>query len=195
MGRRKIEMKLVRDSSSRQVTFTKRRNGVFRKANELATLCGAEVAIIAFSPGGKPFSYGHPSVNAITNRFLRRSSAEENNGGSKGRRRASSYNNGEAVIEKLNQKLMNLMNEAEAEKKKGEMLDKRLKKMNLKLNNEGKLPLEGMNKEELGKLKKFLEEMRDEVEEGVKQLEASSCLMLLAHKAVAKKENCNASAN
>ncbi|XP_028759221.1 agamous-like MADS-box protein AGL29 [Neltuma alba] len=194
MGRRKIEMKLVRDSGSRQVTFSKRRNGVFKKANELATLCGAEIAVVAFSPGGKPFSYGQPSVDTVANRFLRRGSAisnpnNNNGGGSKGLRA-----NGGDVIEKLNQKLMNLVNESQAEKKKGEMLDERLKKMNL--TRQGKLPLEGLNRDQLQKLKKSLEEMKEEVEESAKQLEASSCLMLLAQKAVTSKdkENLNASA-
>ncbi|XP_054778061.1 agamous-like MADS-box protein AGL29 [Prosopis cineraria] len=176
MGRRKIEMKLVRDSSSRQVTFTKRRNGVFKKANELTTLCGAEVAVIAFSPGGKPFSYGQPGVDAVANRFLRRGSV-----------RSKPDNINGTAIEKLSQELMNLMNESEAEKKKAEMLDERLKKMNLTCS--GKLPLEGLNKDQLQKLKRSLEEMKEEVRESVKQLEASSGLMLLVQKAADDKES------
>ncbi|KAB1221360.1 Agamous-like MADS-box protein AGL61 [Morella rubra] len=70
MGRRKIEMKMVKDNNCRQVTFSKRRTGLFKKANELATLCGADVAIVVFSPGGKPFSFGHPSVGSVSDRFL-----------------------------------------------------------------------------------------------------------------------------
>lgn len=175
MGRRKIEMKLVKNSSSRQVTFSKRRTGVFKKANELATLCGAEVAIVTFSPGGKPFSFGHPSVDAVTNRFLHRSNptirSRSNNGGSSG-------NNG-LVMEKLNQQFMKLMRDKQVEKKKGKMLDKALKKNNL----------EGLDLKELQKLKDSLEKLKDDVNECVKQVEASSCLMLLAQKAVDHKEN------
>ncbi|XWS12384.1 hypothetical protein CRYUN_Cryun37aG0085500 [Craigia yunnanensis] len=63
-------MEMVKNSSSRQVTFSKRRSGLFEKANKLATLCAAQVAVVVLSPGGKPFSFGHPSVEAVTQRFL-----------------------------------------------------------------------------------------------------------------------------
>ncbi|CAN1184727.1 Agamous-like MADS-box protein AGL61 [Linum perenne] len=56
--------------SNRQVTFSKRRSGLFKKASELCTLCGVDIAIIVFSPGQKVFSFGHPSIQAIVDRFL-----------------------------------------------------------------------------------------------------------------------------
>lgn len=46
---RRIENSLT----NREVTFCKRRNGLFRKAHELSALCDAEVAVIVFSPSGK----------------------------------------------------------------------------------------------------------------------------------------------
>ncbi|CAA6657720.1 unnamed protein product [Spirodela intermedia] len=52
------------------VSFSKRRSGLFKKAAELAILCGAEIAAVVFSPAGKPFSFGHPSVEAIADRLL-----------------------------------------------------------------------------------------------------------------------------
>ncbi|KAL9146067.1 hypothetical protein ABFS82_13G085800 [Erythranthe guttata] len=70
MGRRKIEIKKIEKKSSLQVTFTKRRMGLFRKASELSILCGAEIAILVQSPADKIFSYGHPSVEALVNRLL-----------------------------------------------------------------------------------------------------------------------------
>jgi len=70
MGRRKIAIERVRDPVTRQVTFSKRRTGLFKKANELAILCGAEIAIIVFSPGNKPYSFGHPSVDDVALKFL-----------------------------------------------------------------------------------------------------------------------------
>ncbi|KAL5212456.1 hypothetical protein ABZP36_023303 [Zizania latifolia] len=72
-GRQKIEMKLIEDKDARQVCFSKRREGVFKKANELAVLCGAHVAVVFFSPAGRPHSFGHPSVHAVADRFLDRS--------------------------------------------------------------------------------------------------------------------------
>jgi len=65
MGRRKLEMKKIANNSSRLVTFSKRRSGLFKKANEISTLCAAEVAIVVFSPGGKPFSFGQPNVEKL----------------------------------------------------------------------------------------------------------------------------------
>ncbi|KAL5070227.1 hypothetical protein RYX36_021114 [Vicia faba] len=52
-GRQKIEMKKMSNKSNLQVTFSKRRSGIFKKASELCTLCDANVAIVVFSPGEK----------------------------------------------------------------------------------------------------------------------------------------------
>ncbi|XBH66466.1 hypothetical protein VPH35_094963 [Triticum aestivum] len=49
-GRQKTIMRRVEKEGARQVCFTKRRQGLFNKANELAVMCGAEVAAIAYSP-------------------------------------------------------------------------------------------------------------------------------------------------
>lgn len=57
MGRGKIEIKKIENASSRQVTFSKRRAGLLKKAHELAVLCDAEVAVIIFSNTGKLFEF------------------------------------------------------------------------------------------------------------------------------------------
>ncbi|KAK7844080.1 agamous-like mads-box protein agl62 [Quercus suber] len=44
-GRQKIEVKQL-EGTKRQVTFSKRRAGLFKKASELCVLCGAEVAVL-----------------------------------------------------------------------------------------------------------------------------------------------------
>ncbi|KAG9138708.1 hypothetical protein Leryth_027225 [Lithospermum erythrorhizon] len=69
LGRRKIDIKKIEDKGSRQVTFTKRRKGLFTKASELCQLCGAEIAIIVTSQKGKLFTFGHPNVTPIINRY------------------------------------------------------------------------------------------------------------------------------
>ncbi|PAN48752.1 hypothetical protein PAHAL_9G402700 [Panicum hallii] len=53
MVRGKTEMKRIENATSRQVTFSKRRNGLLKKAFELSVLCDAEVGLIVFSPRGK----------------------------------------------------------------------------------------------------------------------------------------------
>lgn len=57
MGRGKIEIKRIENTSNRQVTFSKRRNGLLKKANELAILCDAQVGVIIFSCTGKMFEF------------------------------------------------------------------------------------------------------------------------------------------
>lgn len=69
-GRQRIEMKLIENKEARQVCFSKRREGVFKKASELSVLCGARVAVVFFSPAGRPHCFGHPSVSAVADRFL-----------------------------------------------------------------------------------------------------------------------------
>ncbi|KAH7832809.1 hypothetical protein Vadar_000149 [Vaccinium darrowii] len=69
-GRQKVNMAKMENENNLQVTFSKRRFGLFKKASELVTLCGIELALIVFSPGNKAFSFGHPSVDNIIDRFL-----------------------------------------------------------------------------------------------------------------------------
>ncbi|KAJ4747365.1 MADS-box transcription factor 29 [Rhynchospora pubera] len=57
MGRGKIEIKRIENTSNRQVTFSKRRNGLLKKASELAVLCDAQVGVIIFSCTGKMFNF------------------------------------------------------------------------------------------------------------------------------------------
>ncbi|RXH89696.1 hypothetical protein DVH24_032053 [Malus domestica] len=57
MGRGKVQMKRIENKISRQVTFSKRRSGLLKKAHEISVLCDAEVAVIVFSTVGKLFEY------------------------------------------------------------------------------------------------------------------------------------------
>ncbi|XP_077222049.1 agamous-like MADS-box protein AGL29 [Tasmannia lanceolata] len=70
MGKRKIEIKKIENKNVRQVCFSKRRTGLFKKASELCILCDSQIAIITFSPGGKPYVFAHPSVDAVLDYYL-----------------------------------------------------------------------------------------------------------------------------
>uniref|UniRef100_M4EKV7 Uncharacterized protein n=1 Tax=Brassica campestris TaxID=3711 RepID=M4EKV7_BRACM len=61
MVRGKTEMKRIENATSRQVTFSKRRNGLLKKAFELSVLCDAEVALVIFSPRGKLYEFSSSS--------------------------------------------------------------------------------------------------------------------------------------
>ncbi|CDP16365.1 unnamed protein product [Coffea canephora] len=69
MGRGKIEIKKIENANSRQVTFSKRRNGLLKKAYELGVLCDAEVAVIIFSNTGKLFEFASSSMPQIIARY------------------------------------------------------------------------------------------------------------------------------
>jgi hypothetical protein len=53
MSRERREIKRIESAAARQVTFSKRRRGLFKKAEELSVLCDADVALIVFSSTGK----------------------------------------------------------------------------------------------------------------------------------------------
>ncbi|RWW82217.1 hypothetical protein BHE74_00009325 [Ensete ventricosum] len=57
MVRGKIVIQRIDNSTSRQVTFSKRRNGLMKKAKELAILCDAEVGLVVFSSTGRLYDY------------------------------------------------------------------------------------------------------------------------------------------
>ncbi|KAK8677498.1 hypothetical protein V6N13_143032 [Hibiscus sabdariffa] len=67
MGRGKIEIKRIENTTNRQVTFCKRRNGLLKKAYELSVLCDAEVALIVFSTRGRLYEY---SNNRLASHWL-----------------------------------------------------------------------------------------------------------------------------
>ncbi|KAF9684174.1 hypothetical protein SADUNF_Sadunf04G0090300 [Salix dunnii] len=173
MGRRKIEIEMVKDSNSRQVTFSKRRTGVFKKANELATLCAVQIAIIVFSPGGKPFSFGHPGVEFVARRFLNRDKKPKVSIGS------VVDSQQEARLEELNGQLNDALRKLHYERKRGELLEKAMK---LK-GSEPKLIGE-LNLDELQKLKGELEELHGKLRGRVTEMEASSSLLLLSKKPI-----------
>nr|GMD77223.1 MADS-box transcription factor MADS-MC [Ipomoea batatas] len=77
MGRGKVELKRIENKINRQVTFSKRRGGLVKKAHEISVLCDAEVGLIVFSHKGKLFEYSTDScMEKILERYERYSYAE-----------------------------------------------------------------------------------------------------------------------
>ncbi|XP_039065164.1 MADS-box protein SVP-like [Hibiscus syriacus] len=68
MTRQKIQIKKIDNLAARQVTFSKRRRGLFKKAHELSTLCDAEIALLVFSNTGKLFEYSNTSTRQVIER-------------------------------------------------------------------------------------------------------------------------------
>nr|AAS67611.1 agamous MADS-box transcription factor 1b [Crocus sativus]AHH41529.1 MADS-box transcription factor 1b [Crocus sativus] len=80
MGRGKIEIKRIENTTNRQVTFCKRRNGLLKKAYELSVLCDAEVALIVFSTRGRLYEYANNSVKGTIDRYKKACTDTSNSG-------------------------------------------------------------------------------------------------------------------
>jgi len=59
----------IDNSTSRQVTFSKRRNGLLKKAKELSILCDAEVGLMIFSSTGKLYDFASTSMKSVIGRY------------------------------------------------------------------------------------------------------------------------------
>ena len=70
MVRGKTQMKRIENATSRQVTFSKRRNGLLKKAFELSVLCDAEVALIVFSTRGKLYEFSSSRYSMLNFYFI-----------------------------------------------------------------------------------------------------------------------------
>ncbi|XP_056852460.1 MADS-box protein AGL71-like isoform X2 [Raphanus sativus] len=68
MVRGKIEIKRIEDMTSRQVTFSKRRKGLLKKAHELSVLCDAQVAAIVFSQTGRLYDFASSDMQKMIDR-------------------------------------------------------------------------------------------------------------------------------
>lgn len=152
-GRQKIEMKRIENGDDRLITFSKRRSGIYKKASELVTLCGAEVGVIVFSPAGKPFVFGHPSIESVTNRFSERNWQPQGD---------SSHPLVEAHrrvrTNELNQQYNELVRQVEAEKARGKALQ-RLTKARGSRPGWWEAPVEELGVQELCKMVQSLEEL------------------------------------
>ncbi|KAK3447281.1 MADS-box protein SOC1 isoform X2 [Eucalyptus grandis] len=69
MARGKIQMKRIENATSRQATFSKRRNGLMKKAFELSVLCDAEVAVIIFSQRGRLYEFSSSNMQKTIERY------------------------------------------------------------------------------------------------------------------------------
>ncbi|XP_049607394.1 myocyte-specific enhancer factor 2D homolog isoform X5 [Syngnathus scovelli] len=65
MGRKKIQIQRITDERNKQVTFTKRKFGLMKKAYELSVLCDCEIALIIFNHANKLFQYASTDMDKV----------------------------------------------------------------------------------------------------------------------------------
>ncbi|KAK6912356.1 Transcription factor, MADS-box [Dillenia turbinata] len=164
LGRQKIEIAKIEKKNHLQVTFSKRRSGLFKKASELCTLCGVEVVIIVFSPAEKAFSFGHPDVDSIVNRFLSRNTTPQGSNGAVQMGEAHRSAN----VRELNMQLTQILNQLEAEKKRGEALNEMVKASIGQRWWEA--PVEELSVQELEQLNASLQELKKNVTKQAEKL-------------------------
>ncbi|KAK8533774.1 hypothetical protein V6N12_047178 [Hibiscus sabdariffa] len=71
MGRVKLQIKRIENDTNRQVTFSKRRSGLIKKAYELSILCDIEIALIMFSPSGRVSHFsGKKRIEDVLSRYI-----------------------------------------------------------------------------------------------------------------------------
>uniref|UniRef100_A0A804PMW6 MADS-box transcription factor 22 n=1 Tax=Zea mays TaxID=4577 RepID=A0A804PMW6_MAIZE len=137
MARERREIKRIESAAARQVTFSKRRRGLFKKAQELSVLCDADVALIVFSSTGKLSQFASSSMNEIIDKY-----------------NTHSKNLGKTEQPSLD---LNLCVYFQLEHSKYANLNEQLAEASLRLRQMRGEELEGLNVEELQQLEKNLE--------------------------------------
>ncbi|KAK9077385.1 hypothetical protein SSX86_005722 [Deinandra increscens subsp. villosa] len=122
-GRRKIELKMIENERERAVTLSKRHTGLFKKAGEFATLCGAQIAIILFTISGKPLSFGSPNVTNVVKKYLGSDHGEQQ----PDRIRESMSLFRKAKLQELNRQFNEFNEQSTIDKKHGETLEEESK--------------------------------------------------------------------
>ncbi|XP_049644454.1 myocyte-specific enhancer factor 2B [Suncus etruscus] len=77
MGRKKIQISRILDQRNRQVTFTKRKFGLMKKAYELSVLCDCEIALIIFNGANRLFQYASTDMDRVLLKYTEYSEPHE----------------------------------------------------------------------------------------------------------------------
>ncbi|WCJ29254.1 Agamous-like MADS-box protein AGL61 [Euphorbia peplus] len=152
-GKQKIEIKRIVNEDDRIITFSKRRSGIYKMSSELVTLCGADIGILVFSPAGKPFSFGCPSLEAITNQFLGQNPHLNDNA------HPLTEAHRKKRIHELTQQHNEMLSSLEAEIERGEWLKSMMKGKSKETSYWWDTPIHELNVEELHKTYAMFEDI------------------------------------
>ncbi|XP_048128472.1 agamous-like MADS-box protein AGL61 [Rhodamnia argentea] len=138
---------MIEGAKARRVAFSKQRPGLLKKASELCTLCAVEMALILFSPSGQPFSFGHPSVGAILDRFEHPQTACPP-------ATQQAQANGDQTLAELNKQYADVLEQLKAEKKRAK-----------ELRDVKPLEIQNLSFDQLMVLKKALADLKENVDQ------------------------------
>nr|XP_027123713.1 agamous-like MADS-box protein AGL61 [Coffea arabica] len=160
-GHQKVPIVEMEKNNNLHVTFSKRRNGLFMKANELCTLTGAEVALLVslLEKGLTLFVIHLSNLSLIslleTSHHLASMVAL-----------ITMLPTTMEIIDELNNKIIDLKTQLKANKKREEVLGQMIKEGHHK--NWWQAPIGEMNLEQLLMMKKALEELKKKVQDELK---------------------------
>ncbi|CAN4107829.1 unnamed protein product [Withania somnifera] len=147
-GRQRVDMVKMKNESNLQVTFSKRRVGAFSKN---------------IFPGKKVYSFGHPNVDLLVDRYLGRNLMPPPNNDGHNQLIVAHRNAG---LHELNKELTNIEGILQMEKNCGESLRENRRRAN------GcwwEAPIEELNLFHLQQLKEALEILKQKVEREAQQ--------------------------
>ncbi|KAL3537840.1 hypothetical protein ACH5RR_001206 [Cinchona calisaya] len=155
-GRQKIDIVKIENEQNLQVTFCKRHSGLFKKASELCTLTGSEVALVV------AYCFGSPSVNAIIDRFESQTpkSIDSSNLLLEAHRKIN--------VQHLNNELTILQNHFETEKKRGKTLNQQRKVGETR--HRWEAPIKELNLEQLEQFNLALLELQKNVKSELRKI-------------------------
>ncbi|XP_042460098.1 agamous-like MADS-box protein AGL28 [Zingiber officinale] len=112
----------IEDKDALYISFSKRRNGVYAKASDLSTLCGIDILVLIYSPTGRPYSFGSPTVESIANQFLCNMGFLISHDSS-----SHEQEHRKRVVQNLNHNLLEVSHYVEGQKQKKTELDEQLR--------------------------------------------------------------------
>lgn len=168
MGRKKTQMKMNQGNDARQVVPPIRRSGLFKKFSEVTTLCALETTFFIFFPAGKAISFAHPGDEPVITNLARTGNPDP---GSYQRTLADH----EATVQALNKEYHDLLEQLEAEKKRGKILQKR-KMMNQQsyCRHLWETPVDELNLEELLTLNAMIEDLQEKLQKHLAERSAQT---------------------
>lgn len=140
LGRQKIPMAKIEKESSRYRTFSKRNSTLYKKASEITEKYNVDMGLILFSPTDKPYSFFHPTIDAVVDRFFSphmRSSENDRVAIANSREKVKELKNELDELEFVEMVLSNGTDEADIEKLWGSIMkfnEEEVKELELCLN-------------------------------------------------------------
>ncbi|XP_010549548.1 PREDICTED: agamous-like MADS-box protein AGL62 [Tarenaya hassleriana] len=112
-------MKKIENVEDKLSTFSKRRSGIYKKSNDLIVTCDAEIGFLMFTEADTPFSFGHPSIETVSDKLRNPLPPHTKNASS-----SLADAREKERIDRMNEEYENLLDELEGERERRKALEK-----------------------------------------------------------------------